>query len=361
MDVWSASLANRAEKTRSEYFAHFRRFFEWTGKTPDELREMKFQEDQTAKPWERNQVENLLRQYLQNIEEKYACNTRKIAYAAVRSFFEAQGMPLFLRRQDRPSGCAFGSKVLDREEVRQLKNATESLRDKALIMFLKDSGLRESDAAKLRWKDLKDYGEGFMGFEIQTKKKKTKARGFIGSETTEILKLYKEKRLKGTQKLSPEENLEEHPVFALLTNPTKQLPPVSMSGIIGRTIKLAGIERATPHGLRKFWEQSMHVENVAYQKQMNGRALTEVERAYFWKETPELFEMYKANYRNLTVEKQEFREAEERLRREYEREIKALKNRIYELERKENEMKQIRDDLDELRKFVKEQVGKKQG
>jgi prefoldin subunit 5 len=94
---------------------------------------------------------------------------------------------------------------------------------------------------------------------------------------------------------------------------------------------------------------------------MNGRALNDVERAYFWKETEELFDMYKANYHNLTIAKQEFREVEERLRREYEREIKALKTRIYELERKENEMKQIRDDLDELRKFVKEQVGKKQG
>jgi len=42
-------------------------------------------------------------------------------------------------------------------------------------------------------------------------------------------------------------------------------------------------------------------------------------------------------------------------------EIERLKDRIYELERKENEMKQIRDDLDELRKFVKTQLAKKQG
>lgn len=348
MEVWSASLANRTAKTRTEYAHHFKRFYEWTGKNPDELREMKFQENKTEKPWERNQVENLLRKYLQSVEEKYACNTRKIAYAAVRSFFEAQGMPLFLKRQDRPSGCAFGSKVLDHDEIRHLKNATESLRDKALIMFLKDSGLRESDAARLRWKDLRDYGEGFMGFEIQTKKKKTKARGFIGPETTEILRLYKEKRMQGTQKLPPEENIEENPVFALLNKPTKHLPPVSMSGKIGRTIKLVGIEGATPHGLRKFWEQNVHVENLAYQKQMNGRALTEVERAYFWKETPELLEMFKANYHNLRVEKQEFREAEERLRREYERETKALKDRILELERERNQYRLTESQVQEL-------------
>jgi hypothetical protein len=103
----------------------------------------------------------------------------------------------------------------------------------------------------------------------------------------------------------------------------------------------------------------MHLEKLAYQKQMNGRALTEVERAYFWKETPELFDMYKANYHNLTIEKQEFKEVEERLRREYERETEALKDRILELESERNDIKKLRDELDELRKLVKEQLAKK--
>jgi len=339
--VWESSLANRAEGTRWQYLTHFKRFVEWTGLTLDKLREMKYHEDQTAKPWERNQVENLVRQYLQTLEEKeYSCSTQQLSYAAVKSFFEAQGMPLFLKRQDRPSGCAFGSKTLTHEDIRQLKNAAEYLRDKALIMFLKDSGLRESDVAKLLWRDLKDYGEGFMGFEIQTKKKKTKARGFIGPEATEILELYKQKRLQGTKKVPPEKNLMDHPVFALFANPTKSARPAFMSEILGSIIRLVGIEGATPHGLRKFWEQNIHVEKIAYQKQMNGRALTEVERAYYWKETPELLEIYKANYRDLRVEKQEFREVEDRLRGDYEKQIAGLREQIGELERKNSELKQ---------------------
>ena len=219
-------------------------------------------------------------------------------------------------------------------------NATEHLRNRALMLFLKDSGLRESDAAKLKWKDLKDYSEGFTGFVIETKKKKTKARGFVGPETTEMLRLYKEKRIKGTEKIPPEENIEEHPVFALHENPEKRMRPRMMSVEIGRVINLAGVEGVTPHGLRKFWEQNMHLEKIAYQKQLNGRALTEVERAYFWKETPELFEMYRVNYRNLMISRQEFKDVEERLRREYERETKTLRDRIYELERKNLELTQ---------------------
>jgi len=358
IQVWEASLATRAESTKQNYLKSFKDFMEWTRLTPDQLREMKWEEDQAGKPWERSKVENLLRQYLKTLDG-YSCNTQRCVYTGVRSFFEANGVPLNLKRQDRPSGCAFGSKTITQEEIHKIYSAAEYLRDKALIMFLKDTGLRLSDAAKLDWKDLKEYPSGFMGFEIQTQKKKTKARGFVGPETTTILKIYKRKRMEGTQKLPPEENITEHPVFSLFSDPSKRLRPSYISDLIGSIISLAGVDDATPHGFRKFWEQNIHVENIAYQKQLNGRALTEVERAYFWKETPELFEMYKANYRNLMIARQEFKEVEDRLRREYEREIKALKNRIYELERKENEMKQIRDDLDELRKFVKEQLAKK--
>jgi len=324
--VWENTLANRAEGTQKQYRYYFGDFLRYVGVSPDELREMKFVENQEAKPWERNRVENLLRGYIKTLEKRdLTCSTQSLAYAAVRSFFEAQGMPLFLKREDKPTGCTFGSKALTREEIRQIKNAAELLRDKALIMFLKDSGLRQSDASKLKWNDFKDYGEGFWGFQIQTKKKKVKARGFIGSEATEMLELYKRKRMEGTKKLPPEENIEDNPVFALIAEPTKVVRSGVMSGNIGRIISLAGIEKASPHGLRKFWEQNLHVEHEAYQKQMNGRALDSVERAYYWKETPELFEIYKSNYDNLRIEKQEFKDVAQRLRREYEIETMALR------------------------------------
>jgi len=353
LKVWDNSLANRSESTRTHYLHYFKKFVAWAGLSPDDLRDMKYREDQEARPWERNRVENLLRAYLKTLDERnLTCSTQNMVYNSVRSFFEAQGMPLFLRREDKPVGCAFGSKTLTREEIRRLKNAAEHLRDKALIMFLKDSGLRLSDAAKLKWSDFKDYGDGYLGFQIQTKKKKTKARGFVGSETTEILKLYKEKRLQGTKKIPPENDYDEHPVFSLLTDPARVFNSNLMSAALGSIVKLAGIEDATPHGLRKYWEQNVHFDQIAYQKQLNGRALTSVERAYYWKEVEDLFEMYRGNYHNLTIEKQDFREAENRLRKDYERETKSLRKHIYELERKNDELKTQLND----QKLTSEQV-----
>ena len=206
-------------------------------------------------------------------------------------------------------------------------------------MFLKDSGLRQSDAAKLTWVGFKDYGDGFWGFQIQTKKKKTKARGFIGPEAIELLQLYKRKRMEGTKKLPPEDNIEDNPVFALVGEPTRHVKAALMSANLGRIISLSGIANASPHGFRKFWEQNVHFEHEAYQKQLNGRALTSVERAYYWKATEDLFEMYRGNYHNLTIEKQDFREAENRLRKDYERETKSLRDQINKLERKNDELK----------------------
>jgi len=220
------------------------------------------------------------------------------------------------------------------EEIKRTVNATESIRNRALILFLKDSGLRESDVAKLKWRDLRDYGEGYRGFVLETKKGKIKARGFIGPEATEVLRIYKNKRIEGTKKLAPEDNIQDHPVFASIEQPEKRMKPITMSVMLGRAIKLAGVEDCTPHGFRKFWEQNTHFEKEAYAKQMNGRALDDVERSYFWKEIPELLEMYKANYRNLKIEKQEFRETEERLRREYERELESRDREIEELKRR---------------------------
>lgn len=355
MEIWKSSLANRSEGTRKQYLHYFNNFINFVGRSPDELREMKYLEDQESKPWERNRVENLLREHFKTLEEKeFTCSTQNLALASIRSFFEAQGMPLFLKREDKPTGCAFGSKAMTPEEIRQTKNAAEHLRDKALIMFLKDSGLRQSDAAKLRWKDFKDYGDDFWGFQIQTKKKGIKARGFIGSEASDMLKIYKRKRSEGTKKLDPEENIEENPVFALFSDPTKVVKPDSMSGIIGSIISLAKIENASAHGFRKFWEQNMHVEHEAYQKQMNGRALDSVERAYYWKETEDLFELYRNNYHNLRIEQSDFKEAEERIRRDYEREISILKKELEQRERRLDERdRQFNDTMKKLEPLTK--------
>ena len=313
MRVWMDGLSNRSPRTRKLYLAHFERFINYVRKTPDELRQLKWQENQSEKPWERSTVENVVRQYLAYMEqsEGLSCNYAQGAYAAIRSFFMKNGLPLFMDGNDRPAGEGIGSAVPTRDQVKRLVYAAGSLRYRALILFLKDSGLRISDATSLCWRDLQDVGEGYLGFEMITQKRRAKATGFVGPETVEALELYKQKRMKGTWKIPPEEALEEHYVFCARAKPTKRLSVTAVSWTIGNIIRRVGYNGLTAHGLRKFWEQHMKADREAYLKQINGRKLTKVEHAYLQKNPGDLFEIYRSNYDDLRVLEQPMIRSEE--------------------------------------------------
>jgi len=242
--VWMNSLTNRAEGTRKVYLSHFTRFVAYIKKTPDELRRLKWQENTSAKPWERSHIENLVRKYLASMErdEGLSCGYAQGAYAAIRSFFTKNGMPLFMDGNDRPDGEGIGSVVPSKEQVKQLVHGAGTLRYRALILFLKDSGLRISDALQLKWGDLRNHEGGFFGFELITKKRHAKANGFVGSETTNALKLYKQKRLKGTRKIPPEQNIEEHYIFCARAQPTTPLAVTAVSKNLGDIIRRIGFE-----------------------------------------------------------------------------------------------------------------------
>lgn len=358
MEIWKSHLANRAETTRDAYETYVAEFIEWSELSPDQIRQLKLEEeeDNNLKPWQRQKVENLVRGFLAYLETRpqkgkrnkgkkgISGSSRGLALCGIRSFFRAQGLPLRLDRSDQPEKTDMNaSERPSREEIKKIIDGCNYLRERCLILFLKDSGLRESDLEGLRWRDLNPFPDGFMGFILQTKKKKTKARPFVGPETTSLLELYKRQRLFGTEKIPPEKNLEDHPIFALFSEPEKGLKPDVMSKRIGDVIRLVGIENVSAHGLRKFWEDNVHVQKPAHQKQLNGRKLTRVEKAYHWKTREELFQIYKENYDNLRVMSKpltkELEALETRIRGEREEEIAKLRARLFEFEQREAETK----------------------
>lgn len=335
LQIWRQHLSNRAESTRDSYQRYFQRFLEWSQLTADELRQLKYEEEQNQKPWERSRVENLVREYLGYLEkEGLAGSTRQTAITGIKSFFASQNLPLHLTTADLPN-CAYvhASAIPNRDDVKKMVQACDHIRNRVLILFLKDSGLRQSDLEGLKWKDLQPWTDGFMGFKIETQKKKILARGFVGSETTESLEILKRKRLRGTDKIPPEKNLMSHPIFSYLYEPEKPLLAKTMSYQISEILKLAGLKDKglTAHGLRKFFEQNLHTEHV-YKKQLNGRALSHDVKAYNWLTTEKLFQIYKENYDNLRVLtrpiSKQVEEIETRIRREYEGRIRQLEEKL---------------------------------
>ncbi|MHC3129780.1 MAG: hypothetical protein IBV52_06865 [Candidatus Bathyarchaeota archaeon] len=85
--VWMNSLANRKKSTKKMYQRQLARFLDWTKKTPDELRQLKFEEDPKEKPWERSTVKNLVRRFVRYLKQNQELTNLNNPYYAIRSFF----------------------------------------------------------------------------------------------------------------------------------------------------------------------------------------------------------------------------------------------------------------------------------
>lgn len=294
MRFWVTQLSNRDKDTVDGYKVYFLKFCEWLGKGPNELIEMKKQALEHNGDRRENMVlEGKVKQFMSHLEKDavwytdrrnrkgkrtgYGLGTRKIAFAAIVSFFDLNQYPLSMKRGDRPTGDAIGSRIPEKSEIVKLVNTAKSRRYRAIILFLKDSGLRLSDVVKLRWRDIQDFGEGFFGFRLITAKRKVKALPFVGPETTEALKQLPHKK--------------------------KRIFPVNtayLSAAISELIREAGLnEGFTAHGLRKYFNTELEAARVPkeYRYAMMGKRTS----VYDENRQTRLFQIYKQNYDHLRI------------------------------------------------------------
>jgi len=280
-------LSNRDEDTRIGYKRYFLKFCQWLGKSPDELVEMKKKALEHNGDRRENMIlEGKVKQFISYLEHDavtkwkkkgYGLGTRKMAYAGICSFFVLNEYPLSMKRGDRPSGDALGSRIPDKAEVVKLVNCAKSRRHRAAILFLKDSGLRLSDVVRLRWSDIQDMGDGFKGFTLITQKRGVKASPFIGPETSHALEQLPRKK--------------------------DRIFPISARYLciaITDLIKEAQLDQGlTAHGLRKYFNTELEAARVPkeYRYAMMGKKVS----VYDENRQRRLFEVYRQNYDNLRI------------------------------------------------------------
>ena len=80
------------------------------------------------------------------------------------------------------------TRILSPEELKQILKVCKKLRDKALILFLVDTGLRRSEACWLNWIDV-DIPSGVVN--IRRSKNKKARSVFIGVKTRRSLLRYR--------------------------------------------------------------------------------------------------------------------------------------------------------------------------
>ena len=275
---WMEQLSNRSEGTKRYYVLHFKKFVEYMGKTPDELVELQKQVRNHEGDLRENQIlEGKVRAFIQHLEDKgYSISTRKLVYAAVLSFFKCNLYPLKMMSQDRPNGEAWGSRIPEKEEIVRMVNAAKSRSHRAVILVLKDSGLRISDVVRLRWATIEDLNNGFWSWKVLTRKRKVQATCFIGPEATEALTQLERKH--------------------------ERIFPVNVAGLshaIVEIAKAAGLKDVSGHGLRKFFNVELQAARIPkeWRYQMMGKKTS----VYDENRLTKLFNAYREAYGYLRI------------------------------------------------------------
>jgi len=207
-----------------------------------------------------------------------------------------------------------GSRIPEKEEIVKLVNTAKSRRHRAVILFLKDSGLRLSDVVKLQWADLQDFGEGFYGFKLITQKNKVKGSPFIGPEASDALNQLPRKRAR---------------IFPI--------DATYLCAAVSDLIKEAGLEKGlTAHGLRKYFNTELEAARVPkeYRYAMMGKKTS----VYDENRQRRLFEVYRQNYDNLRI----FGVVnQDELLKQQGEEIKDLKRQLERVDRVEMQLAQL--------------------
>ena len=194
---WLLELDSKAPDTKRQYLDHFKRFCEKEELTPEDIYSLYSTGDLQRK----HELEARLKRHMKRMEDGgYSASTCRMAYKAMSSFFEAQGLKFSLKAKDQPHGQSNGQRRAKAEQIRKLYDYVSPefrLRNRAMITFFKDSGLRSSDVAALNVEDYRNArlviyeGEKFRVFlPFTTKKTKHIAYIHIGPEAIEDLEPY---------------------------------------------------------------------------------------------------------------------------------------------------------------------------
>jgi len=190
------SLDKRAPSTQEGYLDKFTRFLEWLGWDTEQLFNAHLEnirESRQGDPRATKRIPGKLADFQTYLMEKEGLKSRSVqdVYGSTHLFFLANKLEFEASEERISDEDNEEIPIITREQLAEVFNASGSYKYKAIIMFLKDSGLRIGDVASLKVEDLKtgQYSEDrqFYTFELKTQKTGAYANPVIGPEALEWL------------------------------------------------------------------------------------------------------------------------------------------------------------------------------
>jgi len=311
IEYWQKELATKSQGTRDTYLSKFLEFLIFTGKTADELLKQREKDQNSKNPKTKRTIESLLIQFISaKAQQGFKPATLQIYFASVRSFFEIHYCPLQMRRGDYPKGESLGVKAATKDAILKAlnnKKTRNKIEATTLILFLKDSGLRASDARLLNYGDIRkelDDGSEFIPITRITQKVKTTAKTFIGIEAIHAIKEYIKARQKGTRRLSPETLTDKTPLFRTWKSRTvKRIPRYTLSSVIRNAFNQVKEPHTSAHSLRKYLQTTLEAAgiNTNWIDQIIGHKLINSRDAYSKPTDEQLYEAYVKAYKFIRI------------------------------------------------------------
>jgi len=183
----------RSQSTEKTYLHFLQRYCRFVGMAPDQIIEERRKQLKSPDEFIRRQHEELLTDWRNYLEERCGLARSSVVTALniIKSFYKASYVPLQIKSPK--SWPATERKVPTREELAKMIETCRRYRDRALIMFLSQSGISLKDLSLVKYSTIREEFEGGVEpihIPIERTKTKTRYDTFIGSNTIEFLKGY---------------------------------------------------------------------------------------------------------------------------------------------------------------------------
>jgi len=283
--------------TLKEYSNILWKFCQWANMNPDQFIEL-------AKK-DRRKIEDMCRTFILEFERKSKVkrNTLRKYVAVLRSFFGFHEVRL---RVKQPKAVAEPLKPHTLEEIKTLLNFAD-IRERALILLLKDSGMSREDVVRLKYSHIRrelEAGKEIIHIRAVRQKEKVPYDTFIGRNAIEALKAYLEYRRNKGETID-----DETPLIA--SKGGRPISPEAISTIFQRLSRKSGI-KTSAHRFRKTFESYLGLSAPSLLvKYWMGHSLG-VETSYFIPPLEKQREKYRKAYFQIDVFKEEVSEVERR-------------------------------------------------
>jgi len=172
------------------------------------------------------------------------------------------------------------------------------------VLFLKDTGISQSDALRLNVGDIEDLGNGFGYIKMFRVKEGVDYETFIGPNAMTAMRKVLDFRKRRGEDINP-----KSPLFVKKYKPYKRTSANLIQGTLRRLQNLSGVELST-HRLRKTFETFLAIGKVhpIILKYWMGhkvkRGKTDIESKYIIPVKPDQLKAYMEAYQNIDISPQ---------------------------------------------------------